>query len=72
MTHISQGAYEVKADQNRVSWLPTAARMCGTPDRSKNQYTMPKNQWFSGGAISTISRMKKPNCLAGSSARCVS
>ena len=60
-----------QADQNRVSSPPTIARPPGTPDRSKNQNTAEKNHWFSAGASSTTSRIRNPNCLAGSSARWV-
>ena len=57
----------------------TGSGCCRSPPaggaRRRNRRTrtrLPKNHWLSAGAISRISRMKKPNCLAGSSARCVS
>ena len=64
-THISQGRRQNQADQNRVSSLPSADQRRGTPDRSKNQYTTPKNHWFTCGANSRSSRMKNAHCLAG-------
>jgi hypothetical protein len=58
-----------QADQNRVNWPPTADRYYGTPDSSNSQYTAEKNHWLTPGANNSSSRIRKPHCLAGATAR---